>query len=94
MSKIQHTPWPWINNSEGIICYRDGDIAATYDLRRDHDGTEQEANARLIASAPELLEILERIVKVIDAGESINTLRNGASIQKARIVIAKAKGEA
>ena len=48
------------------------------------------ANARLIAAAPELLEALEKLVSLIDAGEGTWTLEEQ---QKARAAIAKAKGE-
>ena len=53
------------------------------------DGETQEANARLIASAPDLLEALDNLLKVID-GEG-GTKPNAREM--ARAAIAKAKGE-
>ena len=47
------------------------------------------ANARLIASAPELLEVLERLVCVFGGDD----YEHFASIQSARQVIAKATGK-
>lgn len=65
---------------------------------KDFQGT-KEANARLIAAAPEMLEVLERTLNLaighacearkIDASEC----ENWSWVQKARNVIAKAKGE-
>jgi hypothetical protein len=53
---------------------------------------ENKANARLIASAPELLAHLEMLVFGIAEGVSIP--KDGAAITAAREVIQKARGEA
>lgn len=104
MSK--HTPGPWTLGStrnqgryisgEGwaelahvvtVLSYGNGS------LRKDHTG---EANARLIAAAPELLAVLEALANTAD-----NALEDAAgyrhalrmSITTARAAIAKARGE-
>ena len=60
MSK--HTTGPWIINGNKI----DGN---GYHLAsvNSHSTTEGRANAQLIAAAPELLDALERMVKIYDA---------------------------
>lgn len=51
------------------------------------------ANGKLIASAPELLELLERMVRAFNVKE-IDPLVAFVTIEQARAAIAKAKGEA
>ena len=63
MSK--HTPGPWWLDDDGFIASGDGD---TYETIADPhcsdlDIDEREANASLIAAAPELLEALEHITQ-------------------------------
>jgi len=102
MSK--HTPGPWAFSSDDklgdkrfYIAQADGApytpsysdvatlIAETVSLER---VATQEANARLIAAAPDLLEALCALVLNIDAGGA--TLN---SLADARVAIAKATGE-
>lgn len=66
------------------------------------DGPDSEANARLIAAAPELLEALENVIDDLVGGIQ-DCIDNGGSavwiaeaqgrLAAARAVIAKAKGE-
>jgi hypothetical protein len=74
----KHTPGPWhfhakLSGSENHRGYRvygpgaDGWILAEV-IPVDEDGIEGGANARLIASAPELLEALEDMVDLITEG--------------------------
>lgn len=63
------------------------------------DPSEAEANARLIAAAPELLEALERASAWLDVLDESGIASNksdtlGDSIEMVRAAIAKAKGEA
>ncbi len=64
-----------------------------------HDGEETEANARLIAAAPELLEALRKWIARVDlyylspARVELDDLPNwGQDMAKARAAIAKATG--
>lgn len=73
-----HTPGPWkvvtppdlsgdpheLSIKAGIVPIARISRAATIDL------PEREANARLIAAAPDLLEALERIIRANDSGDT------------------------
>ena len=67
--EIKHTPGPWKADCANEIVpdiespEPHQHIACAYDFKRDKD--EAKANARLIASAPELLEALETISNLI-----------------------------
>ncbi len=107
MTKAKHTPGPWvIGTSEGRVLSRWDGIgyweianATVTDFRGDSGevyfaGGAQEANARLIAAAPDLLEALEAMVA--DWGKLasvVKPLGEESSLRKARAAIAKAKGE-
>ena len=52
-----HTPGPWKVNHGSVYTIDDKPITGSF-------ATEREANARLIAAAPELLEALEDILAV------------------------------
>lgn len=54
-------------------------------------GGEGEANARLIAAAPDMLEALRMIADIGEASQSINSLAHIAKI--ARATLAKVEGE-
>jgi hypothetical protein len=87
----QHTPGPWTEN-EGFICARfsDGEVHDICDPRcappTDDLIAEMDANARLIAAAPELLQALELIHA--NAAESVEWIRRHTSA-----AIAKARGD-
>src|SRR5690606_37089094 len=99
-----YTPGPWFHDGNGNVWRRDpkdlyqngGTVAgdkplATIHKGWHHDGAEGypvEANARLIAAAPELLRALQAMVSVTDKG-----LRPRAARNNARAAIAKATGE-
>ena len=86
MSEMKPTPGPWhVANGVQIRGERE-QIAKVWMMR----GGEGNANARLIAAAPELLEALAEVVNAAD-GESWSQL--GPSLSKARAAIAKATGE-
>lgn len=101
----KHTPGPWIARRQDACYWKInsedwGGIASLHDplaeqMERD-DGLE--ANAHLIAAAPELLEALERIVSVIDKRFSVEydlciELSDDGHLNFAREKIAKAKGK-
>lgn len=95
MSK--HTPGPWEQVADSIKSRTADCVVVRLPAQTDRVGDESpeqiarwDADARLIAAAPELLEALELIVSFVDAGQGTWTLEDQ---QKARAAIAKAKGE-
>ena len=83
--ETKHTPGPWAIDGEGTNAMVRGADLTIVAVRHRLTGPTHEANARLIAAAPELLEALESILS--DACD------NGAYWDKARAAIAKARGE-
>lgn len=98
----KHTPGPWIwtdrfytmsgepcmtllgdNESYGILC--------TDGISNSPQGIGNEANARLIAAAPELLEALREIMADLDANYGCITQPH-ERIGRARAAISKATG--
>ena len=72
-----------------------GSVAAAFTADPCNETEEEQANAALIAAAPEILEALTTCVKELkdwmkDHGEDRKTV---AAIDQARAAIAKAKGE-
>lgn len=91
---IQHTPGPWMVNGTAI---EGGDmhLASVIDARDNPiDAVEVEANARLMAAAPELLEALQKIAEVAgDPRLRVNSERAYAYIHKTALsAIAEAEG--
>jgi hypothetical protein len=97
--KTEHTPGPWHVDGRDV-CAWDGKTETTIcecyahtSIGR-HDG---EANARLIAAAPDLLAALTICSKELriywEAGATYNLLREDShALRLARAAIAKAKG--
>lgn len=88
----KHTKGPWrLSEEKFSTLYVEPFICAIF-------GTDKtaEANARLIAAAPELLEALENLHANIAEYARINNLGgfDNQDMQQARAAIAKAKGEA
>ena len=85
----EHTPGPWqygvtAKGKRGVFL-SDGSCIAV----------ENEANARLIAAAPDLLEVVTVLLKAWDCDEEYDTLHENLldhAVGKARIVIAKISG--
>lgn len=88
---VPHTPGPW-HYQEKADAYthivRGQKNWFVCQLKQDSSGL-AEADARLIAAAPELLELCERTLQEIDENDSTIDL-----CCKLRLVIAKAKGDA
>jgi len=94
--KAQHTPGPWISNGYiypsressvfdwcGSVTRAQGGVVFVHQSgARDHK--EAEANMRLIAAAPEMLEVLENLLE-----NGIASLSHEADVE---MVIEKAKG--
>lgn len=88
MSK--HTPGPWIHHPEDNIITTKGDCKLIECQARSlHVSTsERDANARLIAAAPELLEVLVDVMF-----RHVPFSNKAEYAEKARAAIAKATGE-
>jgi hypothetical protein len=80
-----HTPGPWhttglnVRAGDALICY-----ATNHWADDETPESERQANADLIASAPELLAALERLV---------HPMADDEDLDYARAIIAKAKGQ-
>lgn len=94
MSDTKHTPGPW-----NAVELEDGNIV-TGNTRHCGNvceldlGTESDANARLIAAAPELLEALERALRWFDGDFPYGheDVERGETAAAARAAIEKARG--
>lgn len=96
--QTQHTPGPWkdgpvFGKTERAIFWTDTSKPGTWQRRLDDKlGAFKEADARLIAAAPDLLEALQWLVNAHDAP----TGRDGVmrdipqALERARAAIAKA----
>jgi len=61
MSEKKHTPGPWtLNSANQVVKHGDQSIIIANPY---HGSMPTEANARLIAAAPELLEAAEAVIK-------------------------------
>jgi hypothetical protein len=106
----KHTPGPWevgplANREDGngndervIETYDGGPTIATAwpmadDFNRD-DAPEREANARLIAAAPDLLDLVSRLVgEVVTPEYGTDLVIDPAVIHEARALLAQIEGE-
>lgn len=100
MSENKFTPGPWQASENGFyrMGVRDASGAwMTYKAGEDFMGYEQiEANAKLIAAAPDLLEALETLKREIilsDVDMDYIASHFQVHLDKAAKAIAKAKGE-
>ena len=90
----KHTPGPWTHEGQGDITgiedngFGRGPVDVCSVYLRTVEGR-HEANARLIAAAPDLLEALSEIIN--DGGKFVMT---NETHRKARAAIAKARGGA
>ena len=89
-----HTPGPWVVGrtlADGTACIvGDGDsVVCTFDGR-----SHPEADAALIASAPDLLAALKDVVGWVPGSSAFFTDGSSAAVERARAAIAKAEGRA
>ena len=89
---MKHTQGPWVVDPavrQGFTVYapKEGFIVGTQDEEGRYGAIESEANARLIAAAPDLLALAERIARLPEHGHYL------ALIDEARAAIAKATGK-
>jgi hypothetical protein len=92
--KTTPTPGPWFlrtGDSHIVVCGSDGDsIAGLARTTPDRiDPSEQEANARLIAAAPDMLNQLRAVERWMSG---YGTTTQSAMREKVRATIAKAEG--
>lgn len=92
---MRHTPGPWhvgphqkILTCGWSIRIAEDDSAIAYVLGEKNPELRQ--NASLIAAAPELLESLQGLCDLIEAGCSIESIQNGETLRVARAVITEA----
>ena len=86
---IAHTSGPWLiqkRKSSGINVYGGHNAAERIAIVDGWISEEEEANARLIAAAPDLLAALKGVVRLSD--------RKHEAWDRARAAIAKAEGQA
>lgn len=98
----KHTPGPWYWANGDVICAHVGErISEIADLRPQRgpqsalspNKDEFEANAHLIAAAPELLALIDRLVGTWDNYEDMGPDPLDPIVEAARKTIAKARGE-
>lgn len=85
MEQFKGTPGPWSGKDVGICKQDRAGLQLGFIMTTDEDRVvECAANAHLIAAAPDLLESLQALVKVIDAaGWEAATVDARAAIAKA-----------
>ena len=97
MSDTKHTPGPWKANFviSGAAYIFGGDRNFARVFNEWQDEANREANARLIAAAPELLEALESIAEFWNRDQNEKAMIGACwhAIETAEAAIAKAKGE-
>jgi hypothetical protein len=103
---MKHTPGPWVVDPavrQGFTVYapKEGFIVGTQDEEGRYGAIESEANARLIAAAPDLLEALQQATsalewrweRVANCAAPVHETAIQEAYNQARAAIAKATGE-
>ncbi len=94
MSEAKHTPGPWGTDMVGWEVWTERGSDRICIITAENVGrSEQGANARMIAAAPELLEALEGIVSSLVDQDDEGLIEHAPQIEAARAAIAKAKGK-
>ncbi len=91
---MKHTPAPWTSNKVGVV-YGPSESIVCF-LRGYYGSEEAEANAKLIAAAPDLLDSLRILYEETADYIRLNHLgdvHHNRSMQYARDTIAKAEGK-
>ncbi len=93
--EVKHPPGPWNCNrrsaaDRAIICAENAPIDICVLSNRDKTITEVDANARLIAAAPELLDALQKLCAIQEHGDGASW---AAERDEAHAAIAKATGK-
>jgi len=85
VSDVKHTPGPWICEGSTVFSLNDDGLNRMW-LHVERHGRpegESEANARLIAAAPELLEACKAMRKTMYSPDSLESRLADAAIAKA-----------
>jgi len=96
--KTKYTPGPWevkgskIDSEYGTVATTESHGASLEKDGRFGAYKDYEANAKLIAAAPELLEALEYLVSLIDEGVNPIIIRGGNGMAISKEAVSKAKG--
>jgi hypothetical protein len=94
---MTHTPGPWrvligLDYTRVVMDKTETRLLMA-DLSGESDPRELAANARLIAAAPELLDMLTRAIDALMAAECISTYGGWSSIHEAKALIARIEQE-
>jgi hypothetical protein len=92
----KHTPGPWQSANTWVQGTREHSLAIVPLIARVNRANDAyEANARLIAAAPELLTTLKQLVQAIalHGDKALNAAGLDSTVRQACDVIAKATGE-
>ena len=96
MSESKHTPGPWVTEHGSLydaITSADGDIC-TWNHLVGRSRPPQKANARLIAAAPELLEVCEMGLALFHVAEIAHAIQGQVGMEpKAQFAAAIAKAK-
>jgi hypothetical protein len=94
MTKVTHTPGPWTYQYSPYTAQDEHEIPAfevhgndvkVCDTNEDRPAAEQEANACLIAAAPDLLEAAEKVIASWERGDLAGAVRQlDAAIELAK----------
>lgn len=92
MSK--HTPGPWTSYTGTNSIWAEGKRAVCIVTgARKHEDEERDANANLIAAAPDLLEALEHIMRCIPMGGFAQIHHGSSTWEQIDAAVSKARGE-
>jgi len=98
MNAVTHTPGPWtlVEHDRDFFVLPDGDdngcITEIPNRGNGRNYDENQANARLIASAPDLLLLLKQAVARVEIANAEGNPILSAWLQDARAALAKAEG--
>lgn len=91
---MTHTPGPWRHEKDfSVRATNNYEIAHVSHMNYERGGT-CEANARLIAAAPDMLEALKWAAEILESYKNQKCGIHIDAIEKARAAIAKATGAA
>lgn len=92
-TKFKGTPGPWEYEDSSVVCSTKRKTVVAVAVSK--TGRFDSENGKLIAAAPEMLEVLQEFVEAWESGlaKSIPALNQEPAYRKAKEVIAKAIGK-